>query len=132
MAGGSALGASLIYAVIAFLANTGREVTKGIVDVEGDRSSGVATVAVSRGPLVAAWLSALCYISGVVISLAPVYLGLVSLWYVPFVAVTDVGLLYLSLSLVRDPSRENSRRVKNWVRLLMVSGLLGFLAGNLF
>jgi 4-hydroxybenzoate polyprenyltransferase len=61
-----------------------------------------------------------------------VYLGLVSLWYVPFVAVTDVGLLYLSLSLVRDPSRENSRRVKNWVRLLMVSGLLGFLAGNLF
>jgi hypothetical protein len=60
------------------------------------------------------------------------YLGFVSLWYVPFVAVTDVGLLSLSLSLVRDPSRENSRRVKNWVRLLMASGLLGFLAGNLF
>jgi geranylgeranylglycerol-phosphate geranylgeranyltransferase len=132
MAGGSALGASLLFAVIAFLANTGREVTKGIVDVEGDRSSGVRTVAVSRGALAAAWLSALCYTSSVVISLVPGCLGLVSLWYVPFVAVTDVGLLYLSLSLVRDPSRENSRRVKNWVKLLMASGLLGFLAGNLF
>ncbi len=65
-------------------------------------------------------------------SLAPPYLGLVSIWYVPFVAITDIGLLYLSLSLVRDPSRENSRRVKNLVRMLMVSGLLGFLAGSLF
>jgi geranylgeranylglycerol-phosphate geranylgeranyltransferase len=130
--GGSALKASLLFAVIAFLANTGREVTKGIVDLEGDRSSGVATVAVSRGPPAAAWLSALCYVSSVVFSLAPPYLGLVSLWYVPFVVVTDVGLLYLSLSLVRDPSRENSRRVKNLVRMLMVSGLFGFLAGSLF
>jgi len=131
-AGGSALGASLLFAVVAFLANTGREVTKGIVDVEGDRSSGVTTVAVSRGPAVAARLSALCYVSSVVFSLVPPYLGLVSLWYAPFVAVTDVGLLYLSLSLVRDPSRENSRRVKNWVRMLMVWGLMGFLAGSLF
>lgn len=130
--GGSALEASLLFTVIAFLANTGREVTKGIVDAEGDRSSGVATVAVSRGPQAAARLSALCYVSSVVFSLIPPYLGLVSLWYVPFVAVTDVGLLYLSLSLVRDPGRENSRRVKNLVRMLMVSGLIGFLAGSLF
>lgn len=130
--GGSAFEASLLFAVIAFLANTGREVTKGIVDAEGDRSSGVATVAVSMGPPAAAWLSALFYVSSVVFSLAPPYLGLVSLWYVPFVAVTDVGLLYLSLSLVRDPSRENGKSVKNLIRVLMVSGLLRFLVGSLF
>ncbi|NIP66676.1 hypothetical protein GWN63_04665, partial [Candidatus Bathyarchaeota archaeon] len=35
----------LIFAAIAFISNTGREVAKGIVDVEGDGSQGVDTIA---------------------------------------------------------------------------------------
>lgn len=131
MAGGGAMGSSLLFALIAFMANTGREVTKGIVDVEGDRASGIKTVAVSRGPGVAVWVSVALYISAVLVSYVPVYLGLVSIWYSPFVALTDIGLMYLSYSLVVDPSRENSRRVKNRVLPLMLSGLVGFLAGSL-
>lgn len=131
MAGGGAMGSSVLFALIAFMANTGREVTKGIVDVEGDRASGIKTVAVSRGPGVAVWVSVALYISAVLVSYAPVYLGLVSIWYSPFVALTDIGLMYLSYSLVVDPSRENSRRVKNRVLPLMLSGLVGFLAGSL-
>lgn len=131
MAGGGAMGSSVLFALIAFMANTGREVTKGIVDVEGDRASGIKTVAVSRGPGVAVWVSVALYISAVLVSYVPVYLGLVSIWYSPFVALTDIGLMYLSYSLVVDPSRENSRRVKNRVLPLMLSGLVGFLAGSL-
>ena len=125
------MGHSLLFALIAFLTNTGREVTKGIVDVDGDRASGIRTVAVSAGPTVAAWVSVACYLSAVLISVAPVYLRLVSVWYVPFVAVTDLGLIYLSVSLLREPSRENSRIVKNRVLPLMLSGLFGFLLGSL-
>jgi len=131
MAGGGAMGSSLLFALITFMANTGREVTKGIVDVEGDRASGIKTVAVSMGPGVAVWVSVALYISAVLVSYVPVYLGLVSIWYSPFVALTDIGLMYLSYSLVVDPSRENSRRVKNRVLPLMLSGLVGFLAGSL-
>jgi hypothetical protein len=47
------------------------------------------------------------------------------------VAVTDLGLIYLSVSLLREPSRENSRMVKNRVLPLMLSGLFGFLLGSL-
>jgi geranylgeranylglycerol-phosphate geranylgeranyltransferase len=130
--GGAGLGQSLLFALIAFLANTGREVTKGIVDVDGDQASGIRTVAVAGGPTVAAWVSVACYLSAVLVSVAPAYLGLVSLWYVPFVAFTDLGLIYLSVSLVREPSRENSRTVKNRVLPLMLSGLFGFLLGSLF
>ena len=129
--GEAGMGQSLLFALISFLANTGREVTKGIVDVDGDRSSGIRTVAVSGGPAVAAWVSVACYLSAVVVSVAPVYLRLVSAWYVPFVAVTDLGLIYLSVSLLREPSRENSRTVKNRVLPLMLSGLFGFLLGSL-
>jgi geranylgeranylglycerol-phosphate geranylgeranyltransferase len=129
--GEGGLSHSMLFALVAFLANTGREVTKGIVDVEGDRASGIMTVAVSRGATTAAWVSAVCYVSAVLVSVVPVYLGLVSYWYLPFVAVTDLGLIYLSVSLLREPSRENSRTVKNRVLPLMLSGLFGFLLGSL-
>ncbi|MFB0558591.1 MAG: geranylgeranylglycerol-phosphate geranylgeranyltransferase [Candidatus Bathyarchaeia archaeon] len=129
--GGSSLKSSLLFALMAFLANTGRELTKGIVDLEGDGALGIRTVAVSKGAVVAARLSAILYALAIAVSPLPLYFGLVSFWYVPFVGLTDLGLLYLSLSLIRNPSRENGRRVKNRVRLLMISGLLGFLLGNL-
>jgi geranylgeranylglycerol-phosphate geranylgeranyltransferase len=131
MVGGESVGASLLFSLIAFFVCMGREVTKGIVDVEGDRASRVRTVAVSRGAGSAAWLSALFYVSAVVVSFLPPSLGMVSIWYVPFVALTDLGLIYLSVSLIREPNRENSRMVKNRVLPLMMSGLLGFLAGGL-
>ena len=129
--GETGLSHSLLFALVAFLANTGREVTKGIVDIEGDEAAGIKTVAVSRGPVAATWVSVACYLSAVLISVFPVYLGLVSFWYIPFVAVTDLGLIYLSISLIREPTRENSRTVKNRVLPLMLSGLFGFLLGSL-
>jgi DNA-binding transcriptional ArsR family regulator len=102
------------------------------LSARGDRALGIRTVAVSKGAKFASWLSALLYISAVAASFVPVYLDLVSIWYVPFVAFTDLGLFYLSIRLVREPSRENSRWVKNRVLIFMLSGLLGFLVGNIF
>ncbi len=131
IAGGLTMQSSLMFTLVAFLTNTGREITKSIVDVEGDRAEGVRTVAVSRGERAAALFSAALYLAAAIISVVPYYLDAVSIWYVPFVGVTDVGLIYLSYLLVKDSSRENSRRVKNWVRTLMMSGLVGFLLGNL-
>jgi len=131
MAGNSQLSISLIFALIAFLTNMGREVTKGIVDTRGDRALGIRTVAVSKGARFAAGVSATFYLSAVIASVVPHIQGVVSFWYIPFVTLTDLGLTYLSISLLRDPSRENSRNVKNQVLLLMMSGLIGFLLGNL-
>jgi geranylgeranylglycerol-phosphate geranylgeranyltransferase len=131
MIGGSAINHSIIFALIAFLANTGREVTKGIVDVEGDQAMGIRTVAISMGVMTAALVSVVFYLSAVIVSILPLYYGFVSFWYFPFVVVTDIGLIYISFSLIRDSSRENSRRIKNLVRMLMLCGLFGFLVGSL-
>jgi geranylgeranylglycerol-phosphate geranylgeranyltransferase len=122
---------SLYFGLMAFLSNTGREVTKGIVDAEGDRGAGVNTVAVSKGPRTASVVASAFYVVAVVSSLIPPALGLVSAWYLPFVAVTDLGLLYSAYSLVNEPTRENSRAVKNRVLYLMLVGLVGFAAGSL-
>lgn len=131
LATGSAFGTALLFSLLAFLSNTGREIAKGIVDVEGDGAEGIKTIAVSRGAGTAAMAASAFFLSSVFASVLPVYLGLVSWWYIPFVALTDLGLVYSSFSLIRDSGRENSRKVKNRVLLLMLSGLVGFSLGSL-
>ncbi len=123
---------AILFSLIAFLSNTGREVTKGIVDIEGDRKEGVRTLAVSLGPRAASLAAVFFYLLAVAASVLPLYLNLVSIWYMPFVVVTDFGLIYGSVVLIREPSRENSRRVKNSVLYWMLIGLLAFAAGGLF
>ncbi len=122
---------SILFSLLAFLTNTGREISKGIVDMEGDRAEGIRTIAVRWGARTASRVAALFYLAAVAVSMIPLYFGLVSVWYSPFVALTDMGLLYEALTIVRDPSRENSRRVKKRVLYWMLFGLLGFAAGSL-
>jgi geranylgeranylglycerol-phosphate geranylgeranyltransferase len=123
---------SILFSVLAFLSNTGREITKGIVDIEGDASRGVKTIAVALGVDEAAYLASAFYFVAATASVLPLLLGLVSNWYLPFVAVTDVGLVYGIITLLRDHGRESSRRVKNQVLIWMLFGLLAFTAGALF
>ena len=122
--------ASSIFVTLAFLANTGREVTKGIADVEGDKLKGIKTLAVSFGRPVAAAVAVVFYVSPVVLSVLPWKLGLVSFWFVPLVLVTDTGLIASSLLLLKDLSRENAKRIKSLVLIWFVVGLIAFLAGT--
>lgn len=119
-----------VLAAIAFLSNTGREITKGIVDVEGDKAQNVKTLAVRYGSKHAMWAAVLFYVSATALSPVPLLLNIVSIWFLPFVAVTDIGLWFFSARLLRDYSRENARRVKNGVLFLLLVGLLGFIAGS--
>ena len=121
----------LIFAAIAFLANLGREVNKGIVDMPGDAARGVKTVAVRWGARAAAYLAAAFYLAAVGLSALPPLLGLVSWAYLPFIALTDAGFTWASLAVVRRPEREEARKVKNSVLIWMTTGMLGFLAGAL-
>jgi len=122
---------SLLFSALAFLSNTGREVTKGIVDTEGDGARGVKTIAVAYGVEKAAYIASAFYIVAAAASILPLLLNLVTLWYIPFVAVTDAGLIHGAVTLLRDHSRESSRKVKNQILYWMLFGLLAFAAGTL-
>jgi geranylgeranylglycerol-phosphate geranylgeranyltransferase len=119
----------LIFASIVFLSNTGREITKGIVDFEGDKKYNVKTLAVRFGERVAAVAAAFFYLSAVLLSPIPWFMQLVSLWFIPLVIITDLGLVASSFMLIRDYSRENARRIKKMVLLWFIIGLLAFLSG---
>ncbi len=122
---------SLLFSALAFLSTTGREVTKGIVDTKGDSSRGIKTVAVRYGVDCAAQIASVFYVVAVAASVLPIIWSFVSVWYLPFVAVTDGGLLYGVYTLLRDHSRETSRKVKNQTLYWMLFGLLAFAAGTL-
>src|SRR3990172_2111128 len=120
----------LTFSILAFLSNLGREVAKGIPDAQGDRLMGARTLAVSLGPRAAGVVSASFFAAAVVLSALPPLMGSVSLLYFPLVPVADAGFLFSSLRLVVDPSPEPVRRVKAWVLMWMLCGLVGFLLGG--
>ena len=121
----------LLFVLMVFLSNTGREITKGIADVRGDRAQNVKTLAVRYGEKRAAVVAAFFYLSAVSLSPVPWYLGIVSFWFLPLVALTDLGLVVSSTMLLKDYSYESARRIKKNVLLWFLLGLLSFVAGTL-
>lgn len=121
----------ILFALMAFLSNTGREITKGIVDVKGDSAEGVKTLAVRFGEKKAAVAAAVFYISAVALTPIPLVYGLVSWLFIPFVLVTNVGLVGSSVLLLRNYSRENSRRIKIFVLIWFFFGLLAYVFGSI-
>ncbi len=121
----------LLFGCVVFLSNTGREVNKGIADVEGDRLRGIRTVAQQRGARVAAFVAIAFYGFAVAVSFLPWLLQLVSLPYLPFVVVADFGFGSSAFILSRDYSKRNALRVKKMVLLWMLLGQLAFVAGAL-
>jgi geranylgeranylglycerol-phosphate geranylgeranyltransferase len=119
----------LFFASMAFLSNTGREITKGIVDVQGDKTENVKTLAVRYGEKTAAAVAAVFYVSAVALTPIPWLMQLVSVWFIPFVLATDIGLVTCSVMLLMDHSREKARKIKKTVLLLFIIGLLAYVFG---
>ena len=120
-----------LFAAIAFLSNTGREITKGIVDVQGDRFHYIKTIAVTYGERSAAVLATFFSLLAVSLSPLPWLWGLVSDWFLVPVILTDVGLIVSSIMLLRNCSRKNAKRIKNLSLVWFTTGLLAFILGTL-
>lgn len=122
---------SIIFVIIIFFSNTGREIIKGIVDVEGDKSYKIQTIAVKYGECKAAILASFFAIVAVLLSPLPWILNLVSDFFLPLVIITDIGLIISSILLLRDYSRKNAKKIKNLNLLWFISGLLAFTLGTI-
>jgi geranylgeranylglycerol-phosphate geranylgeranyltransferase len=118
-------------ALTAFFAGVGREVVKGITDVEGDALRNVKTVARTNGPKAASMLGGLLFILAVVTSLVPVILGAVGTVYKLVIGATDILFLALAVLIARDCSRSSARRVKTGALFGMFLGLVGFILQGL-
>ena len=133
--GGVAIGqletSTLLFVAIAFFSNTSREVTKGIVDVEGDKSHKIKTIAVKYGERSAAIVAMFFSILAVCFSILPWIWRLVSNLFLPLVIVTDLGLIVSSILLLKNYSRTNAKKIKNLSLAWFVTGLMAFILGTI-
>lgn len=127
---GTNMSSLTIFSLLAFLSSLGREVVKGIVDVVGDKAKGVKSVAVTKGSEFAAKQGAFLFLAAVALSTLPLALKIVSPYYLPLVAICDIGFILTSFSIWINPSPRNARRNKKFVLVWMIFGLLAFLVGT--
>jgi geranylgeranylglycerol-phosphate geranylgeranyltransferase len=121
----------IFFAALAFLANTGREIAKGIADVEGDGIRRIRTLAISYGARAAAYTSSAFFILAVLLSPIPALLGLMSMWFLPPLILADIGFTLSSLSLIKKHTRENAKRIKKITLIWMMLSLIAFMAGTI-
>jgi len=121
----------ITFILPAFLSNLGREVIKGISDVEGDSLRGVRSVARIKGAHVAARLGAAFYISAVALSPLPYLLSLVSWIYLPLVAAADLGFIYSAILILKNYDQRSALKVKRMTLAWMLLALIAFIAGSL-
>lgn len=121
-----------LEAAMIFLAMVGREIAKGVADVEGDRAHGVRTLAVTLGPRRAAAASLAFFAAAVSLSPLPPALGMAGpLAYSLPVAATDVAFIYESVRLLLRPDRATALRAKDVELAVVPLALLGFSLGAL-
>ena len=121
-----------VFFLLAFLATIGREVTKGIADMEGDRTKNIRTVALSKGAHFAGGVAALFYLLPVLLTPFPYLYGAIGLAYVIVVIAVDAGFCYSAFSILRSHDRQNALKVKTQARYWMLLALGAFLLGGLF
>jgi geranylgeranylglycerol-phosphate geranylgeranyltransferase len=128
---GGSLGGSLLMmmALTAFFSGVGREVVKGMADVEGDAKRDVNSVARSRGLAFASWVGAAFFLLAVLTSWVPLVTGLANEAYTLGVAVPDAIFLYLAAAIVARHDPASAYRVKRVALAGMTVGLLVFIGG---
>jgi geranylgeranylglycerol-phosphate geranylgeranyltransferase len=116
-------------ALVAFLMNVGREITKGIDDLAGDMESKVKTLAVVLGPKPASWVSVIFMICAIGVAVVPYVLLYFSIYYFIILIFIAILVAYVIISLLKRPTPENAHRLKTLQKIAMFLGLLAFLIG---
>ncbi|MGC8558815.1 MAG: UbiA family prenyltransferase [Nitrososphaeria archaeon] len=119
-------------ALTAFFAGIGREIIKGISDIEGDSKMGVRTVAVSMGSHAAAVVSSFFITLAIITSYIPLFLNIK--WWFPYGAcITVVDLLFIveMRSIIKNNNGLNAYKVKVHILFLMLAALIVYIVQGL-
>lgn len=117
--------------LFAFFMNWGREVIKGIRDIEGDRDGGVRTIAVrfgeKGGALVGSFLLFIAVLSTIPLIINP--RGSIAIPYI--LGGFDLFIIYRSVNLIRAPTPQYANQTKLWMLYLMLFAMIVLLLDQL-
>lgn len=114
----------LILFMLSFSANLGREITKTIEDVKGDRKLKARTLPMLVGKNFAGWIACLFILFPVVFSFLPYTLNLLSMNYLIVVLIADVIFAASCFLILISP-----KKAQKFMKIAMTIALLAFLVG---
>ena len=125
--------AIFIIALIAFLAGSGREIMKDVMDFKGDKEKGVRSFPKYIGIRKSNILSAFFYLMAIGLSFIPFFVSSYGFYYQNYyylmiVFVTDVMFLSTSLQLIFN-KKINMRFYRRFTLIAIFVGLIAFLIG---
>jgi 4-hydroxybenzoate polyprenyltransferase len=118
----------VIFAVIAFVSVTGREIMKNSSlnhSIQDDTKSKPEV----PGKVERSKASAVCFLVAAAFGILPPVLGLVSSYYLPLALIADVGFLLTAISMIIAPTQRMVERNQKYSLLWMGFGLLAFVIG---
>lgn len=113
--------APLWVGVIAFFANMGREVYKGIEDILGDKSAHVDSIAIRYGAFRAKAIGSAFTVLAVLLSFAPFLTGEMGETYLFFVVLADIAFV----AAIGAPARYGSKLSKAGMLIALLAFILG-------
>ncbi len=122
---------SLVPGLYAFLIILGREVYKGVEDVEGDQRHGVKTIAASLGVKPAVIIGTILLFTVIVISPLPYfYMGMNTAYLLSAFLGVDLPIIVAFIKIMRNPV-VNAWKATRILKIPLFMGLLAFFLGSL-
>jgi len=110
----------------AFFLNFGREVSKGIMDIEGDRENKVTTVATALGSKWTAIIASVIIFLAIPVSIIPIFVAGASWVYLFSINVIQALVLAVSIWLLIDHKPATIKKIKYVVLVTMLLALIAF------
>jgi len=110
----------------AFFLNFGREVSKGIMDIEGDRENKVTTVATALGLKWTAIIASAIIFLAIPVSIIPIFVAGASWVYLFSINVIQALVLAVSIWLLIDHKPATIKKIKYVVLVTMLLALIAF------
>ena len=114
----------IILFMLSFSANLGREITKSIEDVKGDKKLKANTLPILVGKNFAGWIACIFILFPVIFSFMPYVMGLLNINYLIVVLIADVIFAASCFLILISP-----RKAQKFMKIAMVIALIAFLVG---
>ena len=120
----------IVMAIIVFCGVIGRELVKGIMDIEGDRITNSRTFAVQFGPKRAVQVASIFFLILTFLIPIPMFIKFqYNLIYLGLMIITVCLLLYTVVILYKDPSIVSGKKARSYSRTALWIGSTAFFVG---
>jgi len=119
-----------------FIVGLGSEIMFDIADIEGDKKLGINTIPNKFGLKIAAVISVILYSIIIVMDPLPFFILIDSrlyfdLLFLILILIPVISYVFLSISLLKNQSKENTLKLRKLIFVIMQIGTLSYLVGVL-